>query len=140
MVQDKKTEEDFENGLIDPKTIELDSKFKEAMENKSMRNSLGIMFESLNYNFGKIRTRQHMNTSAIQKLVFEQRITDNKIKAIHVKQSEFRPKVEKHIKLDEKIRIKNEAQWGLISKILGGTGTIIVIGLALLQLFNILGG
>jgi hypothetical protein len=141
MVEDKKKEEeDFENGLIDSKTIELDSKFKEAIDTKSVKSSLLVMWESLSYNFGKIRTRQHMNTSAIQKIVFEQKVIDNRIKQVEIKQSDFRPLVEKHIKKDETSRIKNEAQWGLIMKILGGTGTIIVMILAILQLFTLIGG
>jgi hypothetical protein len=139
MVRDKK-EEDFENGLIDPKTVELDTKFREAMDGKkSIKTSLEIIWESMNYNFGKIRTRQHMNTQATQKMVFEQKILEHKFEEISVKQLEFRPKVESHMECAVKDKIKTEATWSVITKTLGAIGILITITLALLQLITILG-
>lgn len=141
MVEDKKKQEDFENGLIDTKTIELDTKFREAIDSgRSIKGSLTIIWESMNYNFGKIRTRQHMNTQAIQKAVFEQKVLENKIQEISVKQSEFKPKVETHMKQGETEKIKSDATWGVITKVLGAAGVGITLSLAILQLITIIGG
>lgn len=144
MVEDKKKQEDFENGLIDPKTIELDTKFREAIDSgksiNTVKGSLIIIWESMSYNFGKIRTRQHMNTQAIQKTVFEQKVLENKIQEISVKQSEFKPKVEAHMKQGETEKIKSDATWGVITKVLGAAGVGITLSLAILQLISIIGG
>jgi len=140
MVVDETTEE-FENGLIDPKTIELDAKFREALDGrKSVKGSLEIIWESMNYNFGKIRTRQHANTQGIQKMVFEQKVTDARIVDVAIKQGEFKPRVEEHMKQRKEEKIKNEATWKVITKFLGGMGILITVTLALLQLMTIAGG
>ena len=137
MVEDKDKEEEIENGLIDAKTIELETRFREAPTGSK---KLEVIWESMNYNFKKIRTRQHMNTSAIQRMAMDQILIEKRIEEVSIKQGQFRPTVEKHIKKFEDMKLKNEARWGLISKILGGTGTLIIMVLALLQLISILGG
>ncbi len=142
MVTDEsKEEEEFENGLIDPKTIELDTKFREAIDGqRSIKGSLSIIWESMNYNFGKIRVTQHMNVQAIQKVALEQKIIESKLQEVSVKQSAFQPIVKKHMNTEEKEKIKTEATWGAFKTILGGTGVLITISLALLQLVYIIGG
>lgn len=140
MVRDE-SKEDIENGLIDPRTIELDTKFKEAIDGqRSIKGSLTIIWESMNYNFGKIRGTQYANTQAIQKMAFEQKIIESKLQEVTVKQSTFQPIVRKHMNFEEKEKIKTEATWGAVTKILGGTGVLITISLALLQLVTMLGG
>jgi len=140
MVRDE-SKEDIENGLIDPRTIELDTKFKEAIDGqRSIKGSLTIIWESMNYNFGKIRETQYANTQAIQKMAFEQKIIESKLQEVTVKQSTFQPIVRKHMNFEEKEKIKTEATWGAVTKILGGTGVLITISLALLQLVTMLGG
>jgi len=140
MVRDE-SKEDIENGLIDPRTIELDTKFKEAIDGqRSIKGSLTIIWESMNYNFGKIRGTQYANTQAIQKMAFEQKIIESKLQEVTVKQSTFQPIVRKHMNSEEKEKIKTEATWGAVTKILGGTGVLITISLALLQLVTMLGG
>lgn len=138
MVHDEtKEEEEIENGLIDAKTIEMETKFREAPTGSK---KLEVIWESMNYNFKKIRTRQYMNTSAIQRMAMDQILIEKRIEEVSVKQGHFKPIVEKHIKKFEDLKLKNEARWGIITKILGGTGTAIVMVLALLQLISILGG
>jgi len=134
-------EEEFENGLIDPKSVEFKNRFEEAINGqRSVKGSLEVIYDAMEYNFKQIRLRLHQNRSAIHKMTLQNSFIEKGLNELQAKQCELTEEFEDH-RSNEKIKeIRKETTQKVILKTVGTAAAGITVFLAICQLVTLFGG